>query len=97
MFALPLTRDAERDLIKIWNYTADQWGEKRADKYLRNIDACFTKISRGKAMVKTLAKNIQFIRCQHHVIFLYIGEKPTVIAILHEKMDLLTRLKSRLD
>ncbi len=56
MTAIQKTREVEQDLIEIWLYTAEKWGDAQADKYL-------------------------------HII----------IAVLHEKMDLLTKLKKRLD
>ena len=90
------TLQAEQDLVEIWHYTAEKWGEMQADKYLRKIEACFGKINRGDALLKKLADNVQFIRCEHHYIFLLAEKKPAVIAVLHEKMDLLTRLQKRL-
>ena len=97
MPTLQKTRQVEQDLVEIWLYTAEKWGETQADKYLHKIEACFEKISRGSALLKPLVKNVQFIRCEHHDIFLLAGKKPVVIAVLHEKMDILTRLRKRLD
>jgi toxin ParE1/3/4 len=96
MAVLRKTRQVEQDLIEIWSYTAEKWGEVQADKYLRKIESCFEKINRGDALLKRLAENVQFIHCEHHYIFLLAGKKPVVIAVLHEKMDVLTRLKNRL-
>ena len=96
MVVLQKTRQVEQDLIDIWLYTADRWGEEQADKYLRKIELCFQKINRGSALLKPLANDVQFIRCEHHYIFVLMTKKPIVIAILHEKMDMLIRLKQRL-
>ena len=32
-----LTPSAKSDLIEIWNYTVEIWGEKQAEKYLQEI------------------------------------------------------------
>lgn len=96
MANLQKTLQAEQDLIEIWTYTAEEWGEAQADKYLYKIESYFEKISLGKASLKLLMEDVQFIRCEHHYIFVYMAKKPIVIAILHEKMDLLARLKKRL-
>ncbi len=96
MADLQKTLEAEQDLIEIWRYTTDKWGEAQANKYLHKIESCFEKISQGIATLKILTENIQFIRCEHHYIFVHTAKKPIVIAVLHEKMDILTRLKKRL-
>ncbi len=33
-----LTPAAKSDLLEIWNYTVETWGEKKAEKYLLDID-----------------------------------------------------------
>ena len=33
-----LTPSAKSDLIEIWNYTVETWGEKQAEKYLQDIE-----------------------------------------------------------
>lgn len=33
-----LTPSAKSDLIEIWNYTIETWGEKQAEKYLQEIE-----------------------------------------------------------
>ncbi len=97
MADLQKTIQVEQDLIDIWRYTDEKWGEAQADKYLFKLEACFKKISRGEVVLKNLTEKIQYIRCEHHYIFLLATKKPIVIAVLHEKMDMLMRLKKRLD
>ncbi len=38
-------------------------------------------------------------RCEHHYVFAQMRENdvPLIVAVLHEKMDLLVRLRERLD
>ncbi len=97
MASLQKTPQVEQDLIEIWQYTAEKWGEAQADTYLHKIETCFEKIGRGTTRLKYLIKNVHFIRCGHHYIFVYTEKKPIIIAVLHEKMDVLSRLKKRLD
>ena len=33
---------AEQDLIEIWLYTFNEWGEQQADKYLEDLNAAIT-------------------------------------------------------
>lgn len=47
MAKIRITPAAKAQLIDIWNYTADTWGEAKADNFLMEIDTHF----------KTLATN----------------------------------------
>lgn len=96
MPGLAKTRLVEQDLVDIWLYTADKWGEAQADKYLHTLESCFEKIGHGHARLRPLDSDIFFVRCEHHYIFVLADKKPIVIAVLHEKMDMLARLKKRL-
>ena len=98
-----LTLDAEEDLTEIWVYTHETWGLAQADKYYRLIAACLEAIGNGHARSKTLEglpNDLRIHRCEHHYIFfMEEGDKdhrPIIIAILHERMDFLQRLKDRL-
>lgn len=96
-----LTKDAEADLEAIARYTIEEWGETQAESYLRKISQCFKKIAREKIVSRTFSEKFpdaRVVRCEHHYIF-YIfpeGEKPIVFAVLHERRDMLARLKDRL-
>ncbi|MBC8287548.1 MAG: type II toxin-antitoxin system RelE/ParE family toxin [Nitrospinae bacterium] len=96
-----LTKDAEADLEEIARYTIEEWGEAQAESYLGKISQCFKNITKNKVASRTFSEKFpdaQVIRCEHHYIFyLYLkGEKPIIFAVLHERMDMLTRLKNRL-
>jgi toxin ParE1/3/4 len=97
-----ITPLAESDLLGIWNYTADTWGVEQANRYLRDFDACFSAITAGTIMAKRPLPGrprLQSMRCQHHYVFFLTAKqsgKPIIIAILHENMDLIARLKERL-
>lgn len=40
-----LTPSAKSDLIEIWNYTVETWGEKQAEKYLQDIEDKLNQIA----------------------------------------------------
>jgi toxin ParE1/3/4 len=90
------TPRAEQDLLEIWLYTYDYWGSVQADKYLAKIEKCFENICTKKARLKILIEDVYYIRCEHHYILILMEDKPAMIAVLHEKMDLMARLKDRL-
>ena len=43
-------------------------------------------------------EKLRVIRCEHHYVFYCLrkGQCPLIIAVLHENMDLLSRLRARL-
>lgn len=97
-----LTSAAQSDLAEIACYTAKQWGKKKAFAYAGYLDACFEKIASGKALSKPAFPHndaIQVCRCKHHYVFYLQDDKTNkliILAILHERMDLMQRLQFRL-
>ena len=99
MKSYDLTLAAEEDLRGIWSYTFDTWGSDQADRYLDQIEACCEAIGNGRTSGKgnaALPDGVRVHRCEHHYIFWVTGDRPIVIAVLHERMDLVNRLKDRL-
>lgn len=96
-----ITLDAKADIRNIWLYTAETWGEAQADRYTKALDDTFDEIADGKAFSRTFLKvypHLRVVRCEHHYVF-YLsleGQRPNIIAILHERMDLVSRLRERL-
>ncbi len=97
-----LTRDAEADLEEIARHTIEQWGDAQARIYLGKISQCCKNIAKKKVVLRTFLEKFPdacVVRCEHHFVFYLIreGEKPIIFAILHERMDMLVRLKDRLE
>ena len=92
-----LTRKAVQDLKQIWNYTFDNWSEKQADKYYREIIKHRSKVANNPTVgnqYEKLLKSLRGSKINKHIIFyrqLAMGEIE-VERILHERMDLKTRL-----
>lgn len=94
-----LTLAAETDLRDIWRYTYKTWGFDQAEKYFDQIEACCEAVGDGRARSKVLEglqEGVHIHRCEHHFIVWLAGTRPIIIAILHERMDFVRRLKSRL-
>lgn len=96
-----LTADADSDLEEIIRYSIRKWGEKPAGQYADKLHQCFEKIARKEAVSRTFSEtyaNAFVTRCEHHYVF-YLhpeGKRPRIFAVLHERMDMLVRLKARL-
>lgn len=94
-----LTLAAEEDLRGIWRYTYETWGFDQAETYFDRIEACFEAVGDRSARSKTLKglpDGVRIHRCEHHYIVWLDEEQPLIIAILHERMDFVRRLKDRL-
>ncbi|RFC61843.1 type II toxin-antitoxin system RelE/ParE family toxin [Fulvimarina endophytica] len=99
MRSYELTLAAEEDLRGIWRYTQETWGLDHAETYFDRIEACCEAVGDGRARSKTLSglpDSIHIYRCEHHYLVFLNESRPVIIAILHERMDFMRRLKDRL-
>ena len=97
-----ISGSAEEDWRSIVNYTFDQFGETQVRKYMNQLKACTENLAKGEGYFKSvddLYPSIRLKHCQHHYIFgLMREERPMlIVAIFHERMDLMMQLKNRLD
>jgi plasmid stabilization system protein ParE len=101
MVPYELTPSAEADLREIARYTLRQWGGRQQRRYARLLEACFRGIAEGRVQSRNFSPRypqVRVTRCQHHYVF-YIhpeGQRPLIIAVLHERMDILARIGERL-
>ncbi len=96
-----LTLAAEADLREIARYTLRQWGARQQQRYAELLEACFQDIASGRASSKTFSERypeVRVTRCQEHYVFSLFPEGKTtlIIAVLHGRMDILSRLEARL-
>ncbi len=97
-----LTASAQEDLKIIARYTFTKWGKKQSLRYAELLETQFRKIADRTIYSRTFSKRFPQIlvsRCEHHYIFYVHPESkiPLIIAALHERMDMLARLKDRLE
>ncbi|MFT5744447.1 MAG: toxin ParE1/3/4 [Paracoccaceae bacterium] len=99
MQSYDLTLAAEEDLRDIWRYTYETWGFEQAETYFDRIEACCEAVGDRRTRAKTfdrLPDGVRIHRCERHYIVWLEEDRPVVIAILHERMDFVQRLKDRL-
>jgi len=102
MSVYELTSSAQEDLKEIARYSITKWSKKQSLKYAELLEKRFHEIAARTAYSRNFSNRypqILVTRCEHHYIF-YIHPKekpPRIIAILHERMNMLVRLKNRLD
>ena len=96
-----LTRSAEADLRSIVRYTLEQWGSQQCETYVASLEERATALAQGQGPYKDMSSLLPGLRvaaCGKHFIFCVprAGAPALILAILHERMDIIARLKSRL-
>lgn len=96
-----LTSAAEADLRGIVRYTRRQWGDAQVRRYIADLEQGIACLAAGQGTFKDLSElypGLHMARCSRHYVFCLPREhEPAlIIAILHERMDLITRVADRL-
>jgi toxin ParE1/3/4 len=93
--------EVDDDLRSIVVYTADRWGVEQVRKYMAGLDAKMEAIATGQAHTTRLdhvIKGLRVGRYERHYIFGVerLAAPMLVLAVFHEKMSVIERLKGRL-
>lgn len=96
-----LTEAAESDLRAIVRYTRKQWGNAQVRQYIAKLEQGMASLAGGQGVFKDMSDLFPDLRmgwCEHHYIFCLPreGAPALIVAIFHERMDLMTRLDDRL-
>ncbi|MBW7899879.1 MAG: type II toxin-antitoxin system RelE/ParE family toxin [Rhodocyclaceae bacterium] len=92
---------ADTDLREILRYTQRKWGAAQARAYARQIDDAAAALATGHGVFKDWSALLPGLRVKqagsHYIAAVHRPGRPMLIlAILHERMDLMARLKDRL-
>ena len=93
--------EAQAEIQEIVHYTARQWGTAQARAYARQIDDAASDLAAGRGVFKDWGEVLPGLRVKaagSHFVFCVLrpGRPALVLAILHQRMDLMARLKHRL-
>lgn len=101
-----LTKGATADLENIISHSLEQWGKERTLTYIIQLETIASALARGEGTFRDLGAirpSLRMAKSGSHFIFCLpqsdksSPEKPALIlAILHERMDIMARLKNRL-
>lgn len=92
-----LSPAAQADVSGIWDYSAQNWGTKQADRYVLCIrDACEALAAapmQGSA-IDDIRPGYRKLAVQSHILFYRITDAGTieVVRVLHQRMDAVARL-----
>ncbi|MBL4711391.1 MAG: type II toxin-antitoxin system RelE/ParE family toxin [Gammaproteobacteria bacterium] len=102
MHTYVLSKDAEKDLREIAQYTLKEWGESTFAKYKSGLIKKFNDIGKNLVVERRFSKifpQLQVTKYRFHYIF-YLTEavdKPIIIGVIHEQRHIVNRLKNRLE
>ncbi|KPW69764.1 hypothetical protein ALP82_200041 [Pseudomonas savastanoi pv. fraxini] len=96
-----LTAAAESDLRGIVRYTRKQWGDAQVRRYIATLEQGIANLADGRGVFKDMSALFPALRMgrhEHHYVFCLPreGAPALIVAIFHERMDLMTRLVDRL-
>lgn len=77
------------------------WGEAQCRTYITELEKTTEAVAKGGGVFKDMSfilPDVRMATCGKHYIFCLpqAGKQSIILAILHERMDLMARLKSRL-
>ena len=92
-----LSQKAIEDLSNIWLYTFNKWSKEQADRHFNLIVEEINFISKnhtaGRSVEET-RKNYRLTKVKSHLIFYRkTDEIIEIVRILHQRMDIRSRLK----
>jgi toxin ParE1/3/4 len=93
-----ISKEASKDLEKIWLYTLETWSIEQADRYYRLIMDEIDNITKDPKVGKDqsgVRQGYFSSKVKSHIIFYRFNEKKKVIEvirILHQQMDIESRL-----
>ncbi|PNQ04037.1 type II toxin-antitoxin system RelE/ParE family toxin [Sphingobium sp. SA916] len=96
-----LTLAAAEDLRAIVRYTRKQWGDTQVRSYMIKLERGIVRLATGQAGFRDMSDfhpGLRMLHCEHHFIFCLPRElEPAlIVAIFHERMDLMVQLENRL-
>ena len=84
-------RAAEADLVDIWVYSFDTWGEAQANRYLDAMELGIAQLARNPEAGNrrhALREGYWSKRIEHHIVFYtFTEDEVRVRRVLHEVMD----------
>ena len=93
-----ISKKAIEDLERIWKYTLENWSVEQADRYYKliisEIEFVADNFMTGKS-IEHIRKDYRVTKIKSHLIFYRKtdNEMIEVIRILHQRMDIRSRLK----
>lgn len=88
-----LSPKARREMMGIWNYTADHWGIEQAERYIQQIEHDLSAAAAGSPLARPSGEYLRITSGRHVCIFRRDAEgNVLVMRVLHQSHDIPERL-----
>lgn len=91
MYKLYKQAQAEQDLINIWLYTYEAWGEAQADRYFQELNSGLKTLSHNPDIGKnrdSIREGYRSFQINRHVVFYKLASSTIqIMRVLHVRMD----------
>lgn len=88
---------AERDLLDVWQYSAQQWGYLQADQYLEDLLQALERVAQQPLVFPLRSDFTPAIRmalCNRHVLICQNDDfSVTLVRVLHQNVDIASYLE----
>jgi toxin ParE1/3/4 len=88
---LILSPAAQIDIDRIWDHSAEQWGEEHAEAYIGDLRRSLEQIGRnpnlGRSCDEVRSGYRQRLARSHVIFYRIVGVDVDVVRILHQRMD----------
>ena len=86
----------------IIRHTRKEWGDAQVRRYIAKLEQGMTRLASRQGTFKDMSAlypALLMAHCEHHYVFCLLRERSPalIVAIFHERMDLMTRLSDRLN
>lgn len=86
---------------EVARYTRETWGEAQTARYAARLEAHLRALASGRGRARLFLRHrpeLRVSRCGHHYVFHLVRDNqgPLILAVFHERMDLMQRLRDRL-
>lgn len=97
-----LTAAAEADMRGIIRHTRKQWGHAQVRRYVAALEQGIARLAGRQGAFKDMDEiypSLRMAHCEHLYVFCLPRENESalIVAIFHERMNLMTRLADRLN
>jgi toxin ParE1/3/4 len=87
---------AEADLVDVWIYTHDRWGEAQADRYFDELETAINRLARNPELGSScshIRDGYRALRVKRHIVFYTFDPFAVrIVRVLHNRLDPAHRL-----
>jgi len=95
-------KPANETLDEVWRYSLDNWGQKKAEEYIKGLFATMQKAASRETLWRGLREQtnleVYFVKYLRHYLFFRELEDDLIgiVSVIHERQDVVSVLEKEL-